>query len=100
MDKIIRQFDDKINMKYAISINNYHPSMLHADLIISTIDMPFPNTYVTIHPFLTEKDHKNIRNAIDSIAQQKRGKALKAYLMNVYFIKTLPFRIRKMPFTY
>ncbi len=84
MDKIIRQFDDKINMKYAISINNYHPSMLHADLIISTIDMPFPNTYVTIHPFLTEKDHKNIRNAIDSIAQQKRGKALKAYLMNFF----------------
>lgn len=84
MDKIIRQFDDKINMKYAISINNYNPSLLHADLIISTIDMPFSNTYVTIHPFLTEKDNKNIRNAIESIAQTKRGNALKAYLMNFF----------------
>lgn len=36
MEKIIRQFDDKISMKYAISINNYNPSLLHADLIIST----------------------------------------------------------------
>lgn len=84
MEKIIRQFDDKISMKYAISINNYNPSLLHADLIISTIDMPFSNTYVTIHPFLTDKDNKNIRNAIETISSMKRGNALKAYLMNFF----------------
>lgn len=84
MDKIIRQFDDKIIMKYAISINNFHPSQLHADLIISTIDMPFSNTYVTIHPFLTDKDSKNIRDAIERISAQKKSIALKAYLMNFF----------------
>lgn len=84
MDKIIRQFEDKINMKYAISINNYNPALLHADLIISTIDMPFQNTYVTIHPFLTDKDNKNLRDAIERIAGMKRANALKAYLMNFF----------------
>lgn len=84
MDKIIRQFGEKIDMKYAISINNYKPSLLHADLIISTIDMPFSNTYVVIHPFLTEKDNKHIRDAIEHISDVKRSTALKAYLMNFF----------------
>ena len=84
MEKIIRHFEDSIIMKYAISINNYHPALLHADLIISTIEMPFSNTYVTIHPFLTEKDNKNIRDAVERIAAQKKSNALKAYLMNFF----------------
>ncbi|MGX8850197.1 BglG family transcription antiterminator [Amedibacillus sp. YH-ame10] len=84
LDKIMRQFDQRINMKYAISINNYNPGLLHADLIISTIDMPFANASVTIHPFLTEKDTRAIRDAIERISQTKKGNALKAYLMNFF----------------
>lgn len=84
MDKIIRQYEDKITMKYAVSINNYEANALDVDLIISTIDMPFENNYVTIHPFLKDEDNRSIRYAIDSIIAKKRGNTLKSYLMNFF----------------
>lgn len=91
MDKIVRQYGDKIVIKYAISINHYNSNLLDADLIISTIEMPFINNYVTIHPFLTEKDHRSLRIAIDDILSQKRKDALQAYLMN-FFNKSLFYK--------
>lgn len=84
MDKIMRQYEQWINMKYAISINSYHPGTIHADLIISTVDMPFPCEHVIIQPFLMEKDMRNIKDAIDRIASKKKNQALKAYLMGFF----------------
>lgn len=84
MDKIIQKFSDQINIKYAISINNFNPAFIHADLIISTIDIPFTSNSVTVNPFLTEKDIRNIREAVEQISHQKRNNALKSYLMNFF----------------
>lgn len=84
LEKIIKMYGDKIDMKYAISINNYHPELLHVDLIISTIDMPFESTYITLHPFLTDRDNRNIRDTIDQISIVKRKNAIKDYLMNFF----------------
>lgn len=96
LDRIMHLFDQHINMKYAVSVNNYKPSAIHADLIISTIDLPFAGEYVILHPFLTEKDIRSIQDAIDHIAMKKRSTALKAYLMNFFdeqlFYKNTSFK--------
>lgn len=84
MDKIMRQYEAWIHMKYAISINCYHPGTIHADLIISTVDMPFPCEHVIIQPFLMEKDMRNIKDAIERISIKKKNQALKAYLMGFF----------------
>ena len=84
MDKIMRQFDPYINMKYAVSINNYSPTMVHADLIISTVEIPFRCDHVIIHPFLTKDDIFQIQAAIDKLTLRKKNNALKTYLMNFF----------------
>lgn len=84
MDKIMQKFDDRILMKYAVSINNFNPALIHADLIISTVDMPFSGNSIIVNPFLTEKDLRNIREAIEQITRFKRNSALKSYLMNFF----------------
>lgn len=91
LDRIMQLFGDSINMKYATSVNNYRTASVQADLIISTVDMPFARNYVTIHPFMTEKDIRNIREHIDRIFAKKRGVALKTYLTS-FFHPTLFYK--------
>lgn len=95
LDKIIHQFSQRIQMKYAVSINHYQPNLVHADLVISMVDMPFSMDHVILNPFLIDKDLRNIQEAIDRIALKKRSKSLKAYLMNFFnetlFYKNLDF---------
>lgn len=95
MDKLIRRFEGQINMKYAISINNFNDDLRDVDLIISTIDIPLKTEHVIIHPFLTEKDARNINKAINRVAAKKKNHALKTYLTNFFdeqlFYKNPPF---------
>lgn len=104
LEKIARIFDDHINMKYAISIHSYNPAFVHADLIISTVDMPYPTPYININPFLTNKDVSNLQTVIDHILSGKRRTALKAYLMNFFdhnlFYKNVPFKNEEDAITY
>lgn len=84
LDQITKTFSSQINMKAAISINSYDERIMHADLIISTVDIPFHVPHVIINPFLTEKDIRSIRSSVDHIIHQNRNAALKAYLLNFF----------------
>lgn len=91
LDKIIRVFSDKLRVKYAISLHNFQPAMLHADFVISTVDMPFQGESVLIHPFLTDRDMKNLQEVIDRISLQKRGEVLEN-LLKKFFSPNLFYR--------
>lgn len=82
LDKITRILDDKIRIKYAISVNQYQPEMVHADLIISTVDMPFSTPSIVVNPLLTERDITNIRESVEHLNKLQKNAALKAYLLN------------------
>ncbi len=83
MDKITKRFDNLITFKYAVPIDNL-TRLNDVDLIISTIDIPFTQNTVIIHPFLTDQDMKNIENKANRIIREKKNKALKTYLMNFF----------------
>ena len=51
----VAAFEDKVTIKYAMSIHSYQPSLLHADLIISTVETPFPQPSIIIHPLFNLK---------------------------------------------
>lgn len=84
LDQITKTFSSQINMKAAVSIHAYDENLMHADLIISTVSLPFHVPHVLINPFLTEKDIRNIRNSVDHMINQNRNAALKAYLLNFF----------------
>lgn len=84
LEKISRRFDDKITVKYAMSIHSYQPNLLHADLIVSTVETPFPQTAVIIHPFLTEKDMKQLEAVITKLMAEKNKNKLKDFLFDLF----------------
>lgn len=84
LEKISRHFEDKITVKYAMSIHSYQPNLLHADLIISTVDTPFPQTSVIVHPFLTEKDMKQLENIVTKMLAEKNKNRLKDFLFDLF----------------
>ncbi|MEF9892953.1 MAG: PTS sugar transporter subunit IIA [Anaerorhabdus sp.] len=84
LDKISQKFNDKINIKYALSINNYNPNFVHADLIISTVELPFNLPSVIINPFLTEKDITKIQNKINKLIAEKNNRELKSTILDLF----------------
>lgn len=84
LDKISSKFIDKINIKYALSINNYNPNFVHADLIISTVEIPFNLPSVVINPFLTDKDITKISNKIDKLIAERTNNKLKSTILDLF----------------
>lgn len=84
LEKISRRFEDKVTVKYAMSIHSYQPNLLHADLIISTVETPFPQTSLIIHPFLTEKDMSQLENIITKMLSEKNKNKLKDFLFDLF----------------
>ncbi|MEG0177823.1 MAG: PRD domain-containing protein, partial [Anaerorhabdus sp.] len=84
LDKITKKFEDKVNIKYALSINQYMPTMIHADLIISTVEIPFTIPAVVINPFLTDKDILRIEKNINSIISRKNNQKFKKTLIDLF----------------
>lgn len=84
LEKISRHFEDKITIKYAVSMPSYQPNMLHADLIISTVEARFPQPYVLIHPFLTNKDMALLETTISKMLSEKNKQKLKDFLFDLF----------------
>ena len=84
LEKISRRFEDKVTIKYAMSIHSYQPSLLHADLIISTVETPFPQPSIIIHPFLIEKDMNQLENTITKMLAEKNKNKLKEFLFDLF----------------
>ncbi len=83
IETLTRRFNDKIIIKYVISINNYKEPR-DVDFIISTVEMVFSKNHVIISLFLNDQDVKNIGMQIEAIIKKKKTKALKAYLTNFF----------------
>lgn len=81
LDKIMQQFSDNMIIKGAISVSDYHPDRISADLILSMADLEFETDYVVIHPILTENDYQNIFQAITQITRKKYHSLLKENLL-------------------
>ena len=58
--------------------------MLHADLIISTVEARFPQPYVLIHPFLTNKDMALLETTISKMLSEKNKQKLKDFLFDLF----------------
>lgn len=103
-DRISNLFSDSLNMKAAISVNEYDPKTMHADLIISTANLSFDNKCVIIDPFLGEKDISNIRSAIERLKTERKLLALKKNLTQLFhsdiFYKNIKFNTRDDFITY
>ena len=84
LNKISMRFENQLNIKYAISIDNYNANTLDCDLIISTIDMPYPTRSVIIQPFLTDKDIRRLDDTIETLFQKKRNHLLKNHLLDFF----------------
>lgn len=84
IDKIMHQYTDYLYIKSAISVHNYDPAFIHADLILSMTDLVFPCEYVILHPILQDTDYHNIDYAIKKITNTKRINLLKNSLVNFF----------------
>lgn len=80
IEKLSRIFSDYMNIKQVLSLAQYQQEPIKADLIISTVEMDFPNRYVIISPILTNESIENIRINVDEVMDKNRYFALKAYL--------------------
>lgn len=70
IEKIQKQFQDSLNIKYKISVDAYVNSDMKADIIIS--ECPMPNQDITaVSPFVTDLELSAIQEKIKSIKRQK-----------------------------
>lgn len=104
IDRISNIFSGSLNMKAAVSINEYDPKIMHADLIISTSNLPFDNKCVIIDPFLGEKGINNIKRAIEKLKKERKLLTLKNNLAQLFhsdiFYKNIKFSTREDFITY
>ncbi len=70
LDRIMKTFESSIQIKNAISVLNYSDH-LHADFIISTVDMPFKQEHVIISPILRQQDMEKLGAKIKSLKSRK-----------------------------
>ncbi len=99
LEKIMNNFSDQINIKAAISIQDYEPERIQADLILSMVDLEFDTEYVVLHPILNEDDYQNIFHKITRITNKKHNSLLKESLLTFsnedLFYKNAKFHSRE-----
>lgn len=85
-EMIMKTFSNEINMKAAIPLDQYDPLLMHADLIISTNNLPFLSTdnFIQLSPFITQKDLNQIKSIIISIMNQKKNERLRHELIRLF----------------
>lgn len=79
LDKIMKSFENTILIKNAVSVLNYSKD-LHADFIISTVDIPFEQEHVIISPILRTQDMERLENKVKELRQRKAGELSKRML--------------------
>lgn len=84
LDKLIQQYADYLYIDSAISVHNYDPKLIHADLILSMSDLAFTCEHVILHPILQDTDYHNIDHAIKKISNRKSIELLKNSLQKFF----------------
>ncbi|MCI5773792.1 MAG: PTS sugar transporter subunit IIA [Erysipelotrichaceae bacterium] len=70
IEKIQKKFEDKIKIKYSISISDYDPSKIQADLILSEASLNKIDA-ILISPFIKNEEYDLIEAAIKKLSKQK-----------------------------
>lgn len=65
--KILKRYDDVLNIQYSISVNDYLESNLKADFIFSEYPLLQYSNVIQISPFITDKELDLIQEKIRSI---------------------------------
>lgn len=80
-NKIAKTFNDDLEIVNSISINNFSPKKIKADLIISSIPILSNNhTTIIVNPFINDDDIYNIKSAINKIKKSKKQINIRKYL--------------------
>ena len=86
VETIIKNFENELNMKAAIPLDQYDSALMHADLIISTNTLPDvdADSFIHLSPFVSQKELKQIKNSITLIRNQKKNERLRKELIQLF----------------
>ncbi len=95
LDRIMKKFENYILIKNAISVFHYTPNM-HADFIISTVDMSFDRDHVIVSPILLDSDMEKLEHKIKELRQKKAGELAKR-MLSTFLHENLFYRLPTLP---
>lgn len=95
LERIMSKFDNLILIKNVVPILNYTPN-IHADLIVSTVDIPLEGDYVIISPILQDKDLERLEHKIKELRQKKASELAKR-MLSTFLHENLFVRLPSLP---
>lgn len=75
--KILKRYDDMLNIQYSISVDDYLTSNLNADLIFSEYPLVQQSNVIQISPFITDRELDSIQEKIRSMQKGASGAQFK-----------------------
>ncbi|MCR0382034.1 PTS sugar transporter subunit IIA [[Clostridium] innocuum] len=72
LEKLQKTFHDTVDIRYALSIQDFEKAELVYDLIISELPLPSTKTYIQISPFISEEEIQKIQKHIQQYMSRKK----------------------------
>lgn len=72
LEKLQKTFHNTVDIRYALSIQDFEKAELVYDLIISELPLPSTKTYIQISPFISEEEIQKIQKHIQQYMSRKK----------------------------